>query len=148
MSAPRILLVDDQHSILECRQLRLEQAGFAVTAADSGLSALRIAKSQRPDVVVTDIRMAGMDGYELCRKIRELYDVPVILYSAYDITQEHRKAAKSVGAAVVMTSACQIGELVKTIRGLLREETKMDPSASPGVVSALACPAPSGSGQA
>lgn len=141
MDAPKILLADDLRAILECRKLRLEQEGFAVLAADSGLSALRIAKSQRPDLVVTDIRMAGMDGYELCRKIRGLYDVPVILYSAYDISRELEEAAASVGAAVVMTSVCQIGELVKTIRSLLpREETEMEPPSSGGVIPAVPSP--------
>jgi CheY-like chemotaxis protein len=141
MNAPRILLVDDQRSALKYRQGRLEQAGFVVLAADNGLSALRIAKAQRPDLVVTDIRMEAMDGYELCRKIRELYDVPVILYSSYHIDQEHQEAAASVGAAVVMTSAYQTSELIGTIRSLLpREETEVDSAPAAGVVSAVPSP--------
>lgn len=147
MDKPKILLVDDLRAILECRQVHLEKAGFCVLAADSGLSALRIAQTEKPDLVVTDIRMAGMDGYELCRKVRALYDVPVILYSAYDINHEHREAAKSVGASVVMTSVCQIGELIKTIRSLLGEEKEENPAHAAGVVPAVPCPAPFGSKQ-
>lgn len=138
---PKILLVDDNRPVLQCRQLTLEQQGFLVLTADSGLGALRVAEAERPDLVVSDIRMAGMDGYEFCRKIRELYDVPVILYSAYDISPQHKDAAKSVGAAAVMTSAFQISELVKTIRSLLpREETEMDRASPARVVSAVPSP--------
>jgi len=147
MGLPKILLVDDNRPVLECRQVTLKRAGFIVMAADSGLSALRIAQSEKPDVVVTDIRMAGMDGYELCRKVRELYEVPVILYSAYDLSEEHQNAARAVGAAVVLTSACRIDELVQAIRSLLREEKEMDPSPSAGVLPALPAPASVGSGR-
>jgi two-component system alkaline phosphatase synthesis response regulator PhoP len=145
MGRPKILLVDDNQPVLQCRQLMLEQQGFSVLTADSGLGALRIAEAERPDLVVSDIKMVGMDGYELCRKIRKLYGVPVILYSAYDINRERLEAAKSVDAAVVMTSACQLGELPKTIRSLLpREETEMDPAPPAGVVSAVPSPAARG----
>ncbi len=149
MNKPKILLVDDNRPVLECRQVTLEQHGFSVLAADNGLSALRIAESERPELVVSDIKMAGMDGYELCRKVRDVYDVPVILYSAYDISEEHRTAAKAVGAAVVLTSATRIHELVETIRSLLPhvEEKEIYADAA-GVVPALPSPASPGSEQA
>lgn len=116
----RVLLVDDNALNLKYREYRLVQAGFCVVAASNGFDALRIAKLKKPDIVVTDIRMAGMDGFVLCRELRDLYDVPVILYSAAEISQGAQEYAKAIGASAVLnTSTYDMSKLINSINELL-----------------------------
>lgn len=115
----RVLLVDDHRLNLDYREIRLKQAGFSVVAASNGFDALRMAKAEKPDIVVTDIRMAGMDGFALCRQIRQLYDIPVILYSASDLPEDAEESARAIGASAIMTSSCDLSGLIKRIQELL-----------------------------
>jgi PleD family two-component response regulator len=81
----RILVVDDEPHIRQILQFTLEKAGYSVTACSDGNEALRRMASERPDLVLLDVMMPHMDGYEVCRKMREdftLSQVPVIILSA------------------------------------------------------------------
>ncbi|MBK9174846.1 MAG: response regulator transcription factor [Flavobacteriales bacterium] len=69
---PKVLLVDDEPDIVELLKYNLEREGFAVSTALNGRDALKVAKAERPDLIVLDIMMPGMDGVEVCNQLRQL----------------------------------------------------------------------------
>ena len=80
----RILVVDDEEDIRLLYQEELREAGYQVTVAADGHEALRMVQQGRPDLMVVDIKMPGMDGVELLRRVREIYrDLPIIICTAY-----------------------------------------------------------------
>jgi len=78
----KILIVDDDRTLLRFISEYLEGEGFQVVTADRGTKALKRFYDERPDLVVLDLMMPGMDGWEVCARLRELSDTPVILLSA------------------------------------------------------------------
>lgn len=125
-----VLLVDDHPQKLKLTQYSLERAGFTVLTTDSGREALRIAEFDRPDIIVSDIRMPEMDGYALCHELRQnpdLRETPVVLYSGYELTDEVESRANAAGATAVVTSSFNIKALVDKIRSLL--EPPLPPAA-------------------
>src|SRR5690349_19409562 len=75
----KILLVDDDASLLEVTAFALRRAGFLVVLAHDGEQALRVWSDEQPDLIILDIQLPGKDGLTLCREIRALSNVPIIL---------------------------------------------------------------------
>ena len=91
----RLLLVEDNEVNAYLAKFLLEQAGYAVEVAISGEQALRAARERRPDLVLMDIRLPVMDGYEATRQLRadpQLADVPVVALSAHALPPEKAQA--------------------------------------------------------
>ena len=84
MTQATILLVDDDQTLLELLAGHLDVAGYRLLTASDGMSGLRAATKTRPDLVVLDVMMPGMDGWEVCRRLREGSAVPIILLTAKD----------------------------------------------------------------
>lgn len=85
MTSQQILVIDDDESTLETLSSFLQEMGYDVISVKSGLAGLEIVKSSPPDLVISDIRMNGLNGIELAYLVKGLgYGVPVILISAYD----------------------------------------------------------------
>ena len=82
--ARTILLIDDDTSLLNLLGKYLEKGGYNVLRADSGLTGIQTLFAQRPDLVVLDLMMPKMDGWETCRRIREVSDLPLIMLTAKD----------------------------------------------------------------
>jgi CheY-like chemotaxis protein len=94
----QVLLVDDYPLGRKLLALKLRQAGFRVTTASSGEEALKMARQSPPDAIISDIRMTGMDGFELCEAVRgdpRLGDIPVLLLSSAVEQHEQRRANAS-----------------------------------------------------
>ncbi|MBP2681787.1 MAG: CheY-like receiver, AAA-type ATPase and DNA-binding response regulator, partial [Candidatus Krumholzibacteriota bacterium] len=84
MAGERILIVDDEKSMCQFLTIMLRKEGYQITAAPNGAKALEHYKSAKFDLVITDIRMAGMDGIELLAELKKLDpNVPVIIMTAY-----------------------------------------------------------------
>lgn len=84
MDRIKILLVDDEKIILKAYAKELELAGHDVYKAINGQEAIKIAQKDKPDIVFTDLIMPGMDGVEVCKKIKELYpDAEIVLVSGH-----------------------------------------------------------------
>ena len=102
----RVLLIDDDPTQLKLNWLRLREAGFAVGTAGNAGEALQKARERRPDVIVSDVIMGDIDGFSLCRMVREdvsLRRIPVILLSShYGGTKDHELATR-VGAYALVT---------------------------------------------
>ena len=82
MAKTRILVVDDEISILKFLRTNLESKGYEVLAAMNGAEALQNFEMDLPDLVILDIMMPKMDGFEVCRRLREWSQVPIIMLSA------------------------------------------------------------------
>src|SRR4051812_47201036 len=82
MAETHVLFVEDDDVIREATQLALERDGFTVTAVADGLAGLEAFQADRPDVALLDVMVPGLDGVSLCRRIRDISTVPVIMLSA------------------------------------------------------------------
>ncbi len=97
----KILLVDDDALVLNSTRRYLEERGFAVSCAENGSEAVAVARESRPDLVITDAEMKGLDGFALCRAIKEtegFSGVPVIIISGHKISEEDILAGYNRGA--------------------------------------------------
>ena len=115
----RILVVDDEPQIRRSLQIGLEGKGYAVFTAARAEQALESIESHRPDVIVTDLLMPGMDGLELTRRIRSQSYIPIIVLSA--IGDERKKVeALELGADDYVTKPFGMDELLARIKSVLR----------------------------
>ena len=103
--AKRLLLVDDDAELARAMQLRFEASGFEVVTAADGLEALRMAREHRPDVMILDLMLPHLNGYEVCRLLKfdqKFKGIPIILCTARS-RQEDIKLGQSVGADAYVT---------------------------------------------
>ncbi len=115
----RILTVEDDERIRSAVKLALEDEGWTVDEAGSGEEAIDLFAGVAPDVVLIDIMLPGIDGFELCRVIRRTSDVPVIMVTARNDTHDV-VAGLEAGADDYLTKPFQPKELSARIRALLR----------------------------
>ncbi|MHB1342162.1 MAG: response regulator transcription factor [Coriobacteriia bacterium] len=116
---PRALVVDDEPNIRELVSVYLTAAGFSVEQAADGLEGLQMAQTGSFDIVVLDIMLPGMDGAQVCRRIREASDVPIIMLTARD-TDLDKVALLEGGADDYLTKPFSPPELVARARAVLR----------------------------
>lgn len=114
-----ILVVDDDPHIRELVELFLVQEGFDVLSASNGREALRLLDRTRADLAVLDVMMPQMDGWELCRELREQYDMPLLMLTAKGETP-HKLKGFRLGADDYMVKPFEPAELVARIRALLK----------------------------
>jgi DNA-binding response OmpR family regulator len=119
VSPAAILVVEDEEAIAEAVRVRLESEGYSVRVAYDGPQALAAAADSRPDLVVLDLMLPGMDGLEVCREIQRESWVPVLMLTAR--TEEADKiAGLAVGADDYMTKPFSLRELAARVRAILR----------------------------
>ena len=114
-----VLLVDDDEATLRVLELLLSRRGFEVVKAQTAEEGLRKAYRFQPDVVLLDINMPSMDGYEMCRRLREMSDVPIIFLTALSNTEEVVHGLE-VGADDFVTKPWDSDELIARIKAHLR----------------------------
>jgi two-component system, OmpR family, KDP operon response regulator KdpE len=115
----RVLVVDDEPHVLEALSTLLERRGYEVRTAPDGLSALAAVAGERPDVVLLDVAMPGMDGVEVCRRLRRASRVQILVLSA--LTDEPQKVrALDAGADDYVTKPFGVQELLARLRSALR----------------------------
>ncbi len=117
MSA-RLLLVDDDKTLLKFMSDFFEREGYEVFTADRGEKALRVFYSTRPDVVVLDVMMPGMDGWEVCARLRELADIPVIMLTAKTAESDKLRGFR-LGVDDYVTKPFSLAELEARIQAVL-----------------------------
>ena len=115
----RVLVVDDDINICELIRIYLEKEGFQVTVCYNGRKAIEVFKEETPDIVILDIMLPGMDGWQVCREIRRLSDIPIIMLSARDETF-NKVLGLELGADDYMVKPFEPKELVARIRAVLR----------------------------
>jgi DNA-binding response OmpR family regulator len=119
VSGPNILVVDDEPPILELVRGYLEREGFTVHTAEDGLAAVEQVRADKPDVVVLDLMLPGLDGIEVCRQIRTFSDAYVLMLTARS-EEIDRIVGLSVGADDYLVKPFSPRELVARIKALLR----------------------------
>jgi DNA-binding response OmpR family regulator len=114
-----VLLVDDDPKIRELLRLYIEREGHRTIAAADGEMALAAALRQRPDLVVLDVMLPGLDGFEVCRRIREASDVPILLLTARSGDSD-KVVGLDLGADDYVVKPFSPRELMARVRALLR----------------------------
>jgi two-component system, OmpR family, alkaline phosphatase synthesis response regulator PhoP len=114
-----ILLVDDELLIVKLARDYLERSGFRVLSASDGVAALAMARQERPDLVVLDLMLPGMDGLDVCRALRRESDVPIIMLTAR-VEETDRLIGLELGADDYITKPFSPRELVARVRTVLR----------------------------
>ena len=115
----RVLVVDDEPQVLRGLTAALEAAGYAVSGAATAASALESAALRPPDAVVLDLRLPDGSGVEVCRRLREWSQAPVVVVSAVD-EEDEKIAALDAGADDYVTKPYAVGELLARLRAALR----------------------------
>lgn len=119
MISEKILLVEDEQGIRELIQLYLENREYTVIAAENGRKALHLTDVEQPDLILLDIEMPGIDGFEVCLKIREILDVPIIFISSRRDVLDKIKCFE-LGGDDYITKPFDFAELEARIRANLR----------------------------
>jgi DNA-binding response OmpR family regulator len=123
---PKILVVDDEEHIVMILKDSLEFSGFQVVTALDGQEALDMVAKEKPELVVLDIGMPKLDGWEVCRRLKsspETQSIPVIILTAYAQTSDQKKGAQ-LGADRFITKPCDLTYLVEEINALLAKRKK------------------------
>ena len=126
---PRIVVADDEAHIRDVVRGYLEAEGFEVVLAADGTEALRVATDSRPDLVVLDVTMPGLDGVEVLRRLRTTSDVYVIMLTAR-AEEVDKLVGLAVGADDYMTKPFSPRELVARIKAVLRRGRGTEPAAN------------------
>ena len=119
MANGTVLVVDDERNIVQLARLYLSSEGYAVEAAYNGVEALEKVKSRHPDLVVLDLMMPEMDGWEVCRRLRKESDIPIIILTARSDDVD-KIIGLELGADDYVTKPYSSRELIARIHAVLR----------------------------
>lgn len=125
-----VLVVDDDIRILRMMQHMLRLEGYHVLAASSGEAALNVFDEETPGLILLDIMMPGMDGYTVCRRIREFSRIPIIMVTAKG-NDEEKVEGLNAGADDYVTKPFSAKELVARVKTVLRRTTLWDEHPEP-----------------
>lgn len=117
--ADKILVVEDELSLQETLAYNLKKQGYEVEAVGDGLAALDKARQAHPDLIVLDLMLPGMDGFEVCRILRQEMTTPVLMLTARD-DEIDRVVGLEVGADDYMTKPFSMRELMARVKAMLR----------------------------
>jgi DNA-binding response OmpR family regulator len=122
MDRPTILLIDDDKTLLELLSDHLETAGYHSVVTSDGLGGLRLADQTPPDLVVLDVMMPGMDGWEVCRRLREKSTIPIIMLTAKGEELDKLRGFR-LGVDDYVTKPFSFAELVARVGAVLARTT-------------------------
>lgn len=132
MADKTVLVVEDEENLLEALKYNLEREGFAVRTAVDGEAGLELARSLKPDLIVLDLMLPKMDGFELCRVLRRDSDVPILILTARG-EEVDRVVGLELGADDYVTKPFSMRELLARVKAMLRrsrmppEEARLGP---------------------
>lgn len=119
MSAARILVVDDEPRYIKLLRYNLESTGYEVITAATGEEALSLTALKKPDMIILDLRLPGLDGYEVCRRVREFSWVPIIMLTARGEERDKVEGLR-LGADDYVTKPFSAEELLARVEAVLR----------------------------
>jgi DNA-binding response OmpR family regulator len=125
---PTILIVEDEITIAETLRYNLEREGYTVLTASDGVQGLDLARRERPDLLVLDVMLPRLDGFSVCRILRQESDMPIIMLTARQ-DEVDRIAGLELGADDYVSKPFSLGELLARVRAIMRR-TDRQPSGS------------------
>lgn len=117
--AKKILIVEDEANIRELLRLYLEREGYSVVEAENGVEGVKYWKSEKPDMLLLDVMMPVMDGWAVCKEIRESSDVPIIMLTAKGETND-RVNGLEMGADDYIVKPLDMREVIARVRAVFR----------------------------
>jgi DNA-binding response OmpR family regulator len=129
MTGERILVVDDEPNIVELARVYLEREGFRVESAGDGAAALRILRDQPPALLILDLMLPEVDGYEVCRRARADSSLPILMLTARSEDVD-KIVGLELGADDYLTKPFNPRELVARVRAILRRSDRSPPTGS------------------
>ncbi len=123
MSKKKILVVEDEESLLKLESILLTSKGYEVTGVSNGLAALESLAQSRPDLVLLDIMLPAMDGFEVCQRIKSdpaTRDIPVVMLTAKK-SREDMARGQQVGADWYITKPFKSANVIETIQRFLNK---------------------------
>jgi DNA-binding response OmpR family regulator len=121
MKNNKILVVEDEESLLKLESILLSSKGYSVTGVMDGKAALEEIKKNRPDLVLLDVMLPEMDGFEVCRRIKEESEtagIPVVMLTAKKSNQDIERG-RQVGADAYITKPFKSTRVIEVIQGLI-----------------------------
>jgi DNA-binding response OmpR family regulator len=115
----KILVIEDEPSLVETLAYNLVRQGYQVQTARDGVAALDLARREKPDVIILDVMLPGLDGFEVCRILRREMTVPILMLTARD-DEIDKVVGLEVGADDYMTKPFSMRELLARVKALLR----------------------------
>ena len=119
MAAEKILIVDDEKNICDLLRMYLEKDGFRTIIANNGRAALQLFREREPDLVLLDIMLPELDGWQVCREIRKVSDKPIIMLTAKGETFD-KVLGLELGADDYVTKPFETKEVVARVKAVLR----------------------------
>lgn len=129
MALEKILIVDDDTNICELLRLYIEKEGFSVIIANDGAAAVKLFREQQPDLMLLDIMLPKLDGWQVCREIRKTSDKPIIMLTAKGETFD-KVLGLELGADDYIVKPFDTKEVVARIKAVLRRSSATVPVAS------------------
>lgn len=124
MGKNRILVVDDEPDILKLIKVNLEIEGFEVFTAESGWDGIEVVKKNEIDVIILDVMMPDINGYQVCQYLKEdkaYKDIPIIILTA-KVRKSDQFWSKKIGASLYLTKPFEPTYLVEKVREILKEK--------------------------
>lgn len=123
MNNEKILIVDDDTNICDLLKLYIEKEGYSAVIANDGVSAVNLSKTETPSLILLDIMLPGLDGWQVCREIRKTSDVPIILVTAKGEVFD-KVLGLELGADDYITKPFDTKEVIARIKAVLRRSAK------------------------
>ena len=119
MDKTKLLIVEDEPTLLDTLKYSLKRQGYEVVTASDGVQALATARTEKPDLVILDIMLPGLDGFEVCRILRQEMSLPILMLTAKD-DEVDKIVGLEVGADDYLTKPFSMRELLARVRAHLR----------------------------
>ena len=119
MDKTKLLIVEDEPTLLETLKYSLERQGYDVVTASDGVQALSSAREEKPDLMILDVMLPGLDGFEVCRILRQEMSLPILMLTAKD-EEVDKVVGLEVGADDYLTKPFSMRELLARVRAHLR----------------------------
>lgn len=133
MANNKVLIVDDDEHIAELIKVYFEKDGFATVTANNGKDAIELFKSSAPSIVILDVMMPEMDGWQVCREIRRVSNIPIIMLTAKGETFD-KVLGLELGADDYMVKPFEPKELIARVKAVLRRSDSKETSAEKELV--------------
>jgi DNA-binding response OmpR family regulator len=139
MEGRKILVVEDDETLLDVLKYNLSKEGYGVVLAVDGVQALELARSERPDLIILDIMLPKLDGFEVCRILRKEMTAPILMLTA-KVEEIDKVLGLEIGADDYMTKPFSLRELLARVRAMLRRtevlkgELRFEEEAAPPVI--------------